>query len=112
MAGPLSHLGLCALHSALQTLLCGEMAELAEGARLLSEYTLKKCIEGSNPSLSAIRCAPHMGWGCSWQAIFRKAKGSNCRRVVKSKALIVHVLRREAHDSFIACFWQATWKVY
>lgn len=32
----------------------GEMAELAEGARLLSEYTGKTCIEGSNPSLSAI----------------------------------------------------------
>ena len=29
------------------------MAESAEGARLLSEYTLKRCIEGSNPSLSA-----------------------------------------------------------
>ncbi|VFU16655.1 hypothetical protein SCFA_340002 [anaerobic digester metagenome] len=32
----------------------GELAELAEGARLLSEYTGKTCIEGSNPSLSAI----------------------------------------------------------
>ena len=29
------------------------MAELAEGARLLSEYTSIKGIEGSNPSLSA-----------------------------------------------------------
>jgi hypothetical protein len=32
----------------------GEMAELAEGARLLSEYGVKSSIEGSNPSLSAI----------------------------------------------------------
>jgi hypothetical protein len=32
---------------------CGEMAELVEGARLLSECTLKRCTEGSNPSLSA-----------------------------------------------------------
>ncbi len=32
----------------------GEMAELAEGARLLSEYTGKTCIAGSNPALSAI----------------------------------------------------------
>ncbi len=31
----------------------GELAELAEGARLLSEYTGLTCIEGSNPSLSA-----------------------------------------------------------
>tara|TARA_B100000029_G_scaffold449680_1_gene473071 strand:+ start:1346 stop:1645 length:300 start_codon:yes stop_codon:yes gene_type:complete len=31
----------------------GEMAELAEGARLLSEYGNKTPIEGSNPSLSA-----------------------------------------------------------
>ena len=31
----------------------GEVAELAEGARLLSEYMPKRCIEGSNPSLSA-----------------------------------------------------------
>ena len=31
----------------------GEVAELAEGARLLSEYTSIKGIEGSNPSLSA-----------------------------------------------------------
>ena len=30
------------------------MAESVEGARLLSECTLKKCTEGSNPSLSAI----------------------------------------------------------
>ena len=30
------------------------MAELVEGARLLSECTLKRCTEGSNPSLSAI----------------------------------------------------------
>ncbi len=35
-------------------ILCGEMAELVEGARLLSECTLKRCTEGSNPSLSAI----------------------------------------------------------
>jgi hypothetical protein len=33
---------------------CGEMAELAEGARLLSECSLKRATEGSNPSLSAI----------------------------------------------------------
>ena len=33
----------------------GELAELAEGARLLSEYMGKTCIEGSNPSLSAIK---------------------------------------------------------
>ena len=33
--------------------LCGEMAELAEGARLLSECSLKRATEGSNPSLSA-----------------------------------------------------------
>ena len=32
----------------------GEMAELAEGARLLSECSLKRATEGSNPSLSAI----------------------------------------------------------
>ena len=32
----------------------GEMAELAEGARLLSECTVKSRTEGSNPSLSAI----------------------------------------------------------
>ena len=32
----------------------GEMAESAEGARLLSEYMPKRRIEGSNPSLSAI----------------------------------------------------------
>ena len=31
----------------------GEVAELAEGARLLSEYTSIKGIEGSTPSLSA-----------------------------------------------------------
>ena len=31
----------------------GEMAELAEGARLLSECTVKSRTEGSNPSLSA-----------------------------------------------------------
>ena len=31
------------------------MAEPAEGARLLSEYMPKRRIEGSNPSLSAIR---------------------------------------------------------
>ena len=30
------------------------MAELAEGARLLSECSLKRATEGSNPSLSAI----------------------------------------------------------
>ena len=35
-------------------ILCGEMAELVEGARLLSECTLKRRTEGSNPSLSAI----------------------------------------------------------
>ncbi len=29
------------------------MAELAEGARLLSECSLKRATEGSNPSLSA-----------------------------------------------------------
>ena len=32
----------------------GEMPELAEGARLEIVCTLKKCTEGSNPSLSAI----------------------------------------------------------
>ena len=32
----------------------GEVAELAEGARLLSECTGSTCTEGSNPSLSAI----------------------------------------------------------
>ncbi len=32
----------------------GEMAESAEGARLLSECTVSSCTEGSNPSLSAI----------------------------------------------------------
>ena len=32
----------------------GEMAELAEGARLLSECRVKSPTEGSNPSLSAI----------------------------------------------------------
>ena len=31
----------------------GEVSESAEGARLLSEYTVLSCIEGSNPSLSA-----------------------------------------------------------
>ena len=44
------------------------MAESAEGARLLSEYMLKKRIEGSNPSLSAIRRAPRISGACSWQA--------------------------------------------
>ncbi len=34
-------------------LLGGEMAELVEGARLLSECMAKSCTEGSNPSLSA-----------------------------------------------------------
>ena len=33
---------------------CGEMAELAEGARLLSEYGVKSSTMGSNPILSAI----------------------------------------------------------
>jgi hypothetical protein len=32
----------------------GEMAESAEGARLLSECRVKNSTEGSNPSLSAI----------------------------------------------------------
>ena len=32
----------------------GEMAESAEGARLLSECAVSSCTEGSNPSLSAI----------------------------------------------------------
>ncbi len=32
----------------------GEVAELVEGARLLSEYGAKNPIEGSNPSLSVI----------------------------------------------------------
>jgi hypothetical protein len=32
----------------------GEMAESAEGARLLSECRVKSSTEGSNPSLSAI----------------------------------------------------------
>lgn len=27
---------------------------MVEGARLLSEYTVKNCIEGSNPSLSVL----------------------------------------------------------
>jgi hypothetical protein len=42
-------------HIALRPAHCcfGEMAELAEGARLLSEYMPKRRIEGSNPSLSA-----------------------------------------------------------
>ncbi len=31
----------------------GEVSESAEGARLLSGYTVLSCIEGSNPSLSA-----------------------------------------------------------
>ena len=31
----------------------GEVSESAEGARLLSAYTVLSCIEGSNPSLSA-----------------------------------------------------------
>lgn len=34
--------------------ICGEMAESAEGARLLSECRVKNSTEGSNPSLSAI----------------------------------------------------------
>ncbi len=34
------------------------MAESAEGARLLSECTLIRCTEGSNPSLSAIFLPP------------------------------------------------------
>jgi hypothetical protein len=33
--------------------ICGEMAESAEGARLLSECRVKNSTEGSNPSLSA-----------------------------------------------------------
>jgi len=32
---------------------CGEMSELAEGARLEIVCTPKRCTEGSNPSLSA-----------------------------------------------------------
>ena len=36
----------------------GEMAELAEGARLLSECTVKSRTEGSNPSLSARKKRP------------------------------------------------------
>jgi hypothetical protein len=33
---------------------CGEMSELAEGARLEIVYAAKSGIEGSSPSLSAI----------------------------------------------------------
>lgn len=33
----------------------GEMAESAEGGRLLSDYTGSTCIEGSNPSLSVAK---------------------------------------------------------
>ena len=40
------------------------MPELAEGARLLSEYPAQNGIEGSNPSLSAI-----LRQGFGWQAI-------------------------------------------
>jgi hypothetical protein len=36
----------------------GEMAELVEGAPLLREYGVKSSIEGSNPSLSAIKIRP------------------------------------------------------
>jgi hypothetical protein len=36
----------------------GEMAESAEGARLLSECRVKSSTEGSNPSLSATRANP------------------------------------------------------
>ena len=32
----------------------GQMAESAEGGRLLSDYTVLNCIAGSNPALSAI----------------------------------------------------------
>ena len=39
------------------------MPELAEGARLLSEYPAKNGIEGSNPSLSAMHHAMnHVGF--------------------------------------------------
>ena len=46
----------------------GELAELAEGARLLSEYMGKTCIEGSNPSLSAIKpkIKAHALKGCAF----------------------------------------------
>ena len=40
--------------SAVDRLENGEMAESAEGARLLSECGVKSSTEGSNPSLSAI----------------------------------------------------------
>ena len=33
---------------------------MAEGARLLSEYATKSCIEGSNPSLSATQSSGEM----------------------------------------------------
>ncbi len=39
----------------------GEVAELAESARLLSGYTVTNCIEGSNPSLSANPVAQAFG---------------------------------------------------
>ena len=36
--------------------ICGEMSELAEGARLEIVCAVKSGTEGSNPSLSAINC--------------------------------------------------------
>jgi hypothetical protein len=50
----------------------GEMAESAEGARLLSECRVKSLTEGSNPSLSATISSP-TAWlgffaGCEWRA--------------------------------------------
>ncbi len=41
---------------------CGEMSELAEGARLEIVCTPKRCTEGSNPSLSASPTHVGAGW--------------------------------------------------
>jgi hypothetical protein len=46
----------------MHALSCGEMSELAEGARLEIVCTPKRCTEGSNPSLSASPTHVGAGW--------------------------------------------------
>ena len=48
----------------------GEMAESAEGARLLSECRVKSSTEGSNPSLSAIRIDRRVTPDAPWVTLF------------------------------------------
>ena len=54
----------------------GEVAELAEGARLLSEYTSIKGIEGSNPSLSAKFIVDKLHWNVVF--LYKQPCQPNC----------------------------------